>query len=39
LNLPRDSRIVGAIAFGIPDGNPGQPPKKPLSEIVHLDKW
>ena len=39
LNLPVDSRIVGAIAFGIPDENPVQPAKKPLSEIVHFDKW
>ena len=39
LNLPADSRIVGAIAFGIPDENPVQPPKKPLHEIVHFNKW
>jgi nitroreductase len=39
LNLPADSRIVGAVAFGIPDENPSQPAKKPLNEIVHFDKW
>ena len=39
LNLPVDSRIVGAVAFGIPDENPSQPAKKPLYEIVHFDKW
>ena len=39
LNLPADSRIVGAVAFGIPDENPAQPTKKPLNEIVHFDKW
>ncbi len=39
LNLPADSRIVGAVAFGIPDENPVQPFKKPLNEIVHFDKW
>ena len=39
LNLPADSRIVGAVAFGIPDENPSQPPKKPLSETVHFDRW
>ena len=39
LNLPADSRIVGAVAFGIPDEKPSQPAKKPLSEIVHFDKW
>lgn len=39
LNLPTDSRIVGAISFGIPDENPIQPPKKPIKEIVHFEKW
>ena len=39
LNLPLDTRIVGAIAFGIPDGKPPQPPKKPLSQVVHSEKW
>ncbi len=39
LNLPADSRIVGAVAFGIPDENPSQPTKKPINEIVHFDKW
>ncbi len=39
LNLPADARIVGAVAFGIPDEIPSQPPKKPLSETVHFDKW
>ncbi|MFC1984462.1 nitroreductase family protein [Chloroflexota bacterium] len=39
LNLPTDSSIVGAVAFGIPDENPVQPAKKALNEIVHFDKW
>ena len=39
LNLPADSSIVGAIAFGIPDEEPSQPRKKPLNEIFHFDKW
>jgi nitroreductase len=39
LNLPADSRVVGAVAFGIPDENPSQPPKKPLSETIHFDRW
>jgi nitroreductase len=39
LKLPTDTRIVGAIAFGIPDGNPAQPPKKSLSQIVHFEGW
>ena len=28
LNLPIDARIVGAVAFGMPDEIPNQPPKK-----------
>ena len=39
LNLPAGSRIVGAVALGIPDENPVQPAKKPLNGIVHFDKW
>jgi nitroreductase len=39
LNLPADSRIAGAVAFGIPDENPRQPAKKPINEIFHFDKW
>ncbi len=39
LKLPADSRIVGAVAFGIPDENPSQPAKKPINDIVHFDKW
>jgi nitroreductase len=39
LKLPTDTRIVGAIAFGIPDGNAAQPPKRPLSEVVHFEEW
>jgi nitroreductase len=39
LNLPVDTTIVGAIAFGIPDENPGKPLKKPLREIFHFNKW
>jgi nitroreductase len=39
LKLPTDSRIVGAIAFGVPDENPVQPLKKSINDIVHFDKW
>ncbi len=39
LNLPPDSKIVGAIAFGIPDGIPSQPPKKSINQIIHFEKW
>lgn len=39
LDLPVEARIVGAVAFGIPDENPSQPAKKPMSAIVHFDRW
>ncbi|NHJ31911.1 MAG: hypothetical protein FK732_03525 [Asgard group archaeon] len=39
LNLPSDAWVVGAVAFGIPDESPSQPPKKPLNQIVHFDTW
>lgn len=39
LNLPLDSIVVGAIAFGISEENPRQLPKKPLNEIFHFEKW
>ena len=39
LHLPTDSKIVGLVTFGIPDENPTLPPKKPLPEIIHFDKW
>ena len=39
LNLPDDCITVGAVAFGIPDEQPKQPPKKQLNEIVHFNKW
>jgi nitroreductase len=39
LDLPADSRLIGAIAFGIPDEKPPQPQKRTIGEIVHFDKW
>jgi len=39
LELPADSKIVALVSFGIPDGVPNQPNKKPLKEIIHYDKW
>jgi nitroreductase len=38
-DLPPDSIVVGAIAFGIPEKIPKQPRKKQLNEIVHFEKW
>jgi nitroreductase len=39
LNLPDDYITVGAVAFGIPDEQPKQPPKKQINEIFHFNKW
>ena len=39
LDLPSDSIIVGAVAFGIPEVIPSQPPKKSINKIVHFEKW
>ena len=39
LNLPDDCITVGAVAFGIPDEQPKQPPKKQIDEIVHFNNW
>ena len=39
LNLPDDCITVAAICFGIPNEQPKQPPKKPMNEIVHFNKW
>ena len=39
MNLPDDFITVGAVAFGIPDEQPKQPPKKQLNEIAHFNKW
>ena len=39
LKLPDQARVVGAVAFGIPERMPIQPSKKPLADIVHFDQW
>ncbi len=39
LELPADSKIVALVSFGVPDGVPNQPNKKPLKEIIHYDTW
>jgi len=39
LNLPDDCITVGAVAFGIPNEQPKQPPKKKIDDIVHFNKW
>jgi len=41
LNIPRDIRIVGLFPIGYPldETIKEGPPRKPLSEIVHYEKW
>ena len=39
LALPDDSKIVGIIPFGYPDGLPVQPSKKSMNQIIHYEKW
>jgi len=39
IGLPLDYKIVGLVPFGIPDGLPPQPNKKPLESFVHYEKW
>ena len=39
LNLPVDSKIVGAVAFGMPNESPRPPRKKFIDEIFHFEKW
>jgi nitroreductase len=39
LDLPSDTKLVGAVAFGIADQIPKPLPKKELNQIVHFDKW
>ena len=39
LGLPLDYKIVGLVPFGIPDGIPAQTNKKPLTQILHYEKW
>jgi len=39
LSLPADSRIVGAIALGMPAETPVQPRKRPFDDVVHFDRW
>ena len=39
LSLPVDSKIVGAVAFGMPDESPRPPRKKLIDEIFHFEKW
>jgi len=39
IGVPSDYKIVGVVPFGVPDGLPPQPSKKPLESFVHYEKW
>lgn len=40
LEIPADIRIVGLFPLGYPGGEAkGGPPRKPLEQIVHYEKW
>ncbi len=39
LNAPSDWRPLLIVSLGYPDGTPKMPPKKRLSEIVHLNEY
>ena len=37
--IPLEATVVAVIPFGIPDETPGTHAKKPLTEMVHKNKW
>jgi len=39
LGVPDDYRVVELIPLGVPDDTPVAPPRRPLEEIVHDDKF
>jgi nitroreductase len=39
LNIPEEAKVVALLPMGFPDERPGPKPKKPLSEIVHYNRW
>ncbi|RLI07801.1 nitroreductase [Candidatus Bathyarchaeota archaeon] len=39
LGIPEEAKVVALLPMGLPDEQPGPKPKKPLSEIVHYNKW
>jgi nitroreductase len=39
LGVPPDVQLVELIPLGYPDQQPKAPPRKPLSEIVHWERW
>jgi F420 biosynthesis protein FbiB-like protein len=39
LNIPSDTEPQALITLGYPAYQPQPPPRKPLKELVHLDRW
>jgi nitroreductase len=39
LGVPAGVKLVGLIALGYAAGSAESPPKRPLAEIVHREKW
>lgn len=39
LGVPADVQVVELVPVGYPDQQPTAPPRKPLSEIVHWERW
>lgn len=39
LHIPEDAQVVELMPLGYPQEWPDAPPRKPLGEIVHYDRW
>ncbi len=39
LSIPEKAKVVALISFGLPDETPGPKQKKPLNEMIHVEKW
>ena len=39
LSIPVEATVVALLPFGLPDEQPGPRTKKPLRELIHLNKW
>ena len=37
--IPAEATIVCVVTFGLPDEKPGPRKSKPLSEMVHVERW
>jgi nitroreductase len=39
LGIPADVETAALIPLGYPLGKFGRPPRRPVSEVVHADRW